>query len=107
MTFVQVPQAREVTGKAAEINVWERFQTTRPLHERVSSEDSAAQLSHEVKSSTMEVQLKLLTELHGSEGTFHITILVSASLAMKADLNIPWNKPRIMRRYRATHNCLL
>ena len=70
----------------------------RALRERISFEDSVAQLSHEVKSSTVEVRQKLLSELHTSEGTFHVTIPVSASLAMKADLNIPWNKLRIMRR---------
>ena len=72
------------------------------LRERISSEDSTTQFS-EVRSCSADVRQKLLEEIRGSGGAFHVTVPVDASLAMKADLNIPWSMLRVMRRYVNIH----
>lgn len=38
-------------------------------------------------------------EILMKEAQFKVTIPPEQGLAMKADLNIPWNKLRVMRRY--------
>lgn len=41
----------------------------------------------------------MLEEIRNLKGNFLVRIPAEKSVAMKADLNIPWNKLRIMRRY--------
>ncbi len=40
-----------------------------------------------------------MEEIKKADGKFLITVPVQSSLAMKADLNLPWNKIREIRRY--------
>ena len=71
------------------------------LREKITLNSSDTQILNEVKSSSPDVRQKLLAELQAgeSDSACHIKIPVGASLAMKADLNIPWNKLQIIRRY--------
>lgn len=58
-----------------------------------SGGDTSAQLQAEVKSLSMKEREEIL-----QQGQFPITIPNDHALAMKADLGIPWNKLRIVRR---------
>ena len=71
------------------------------FREKISLNNSDTQILNEVKSSSPDVRQKLLAELQTGDGdsACHIKIPVGASLAMKSDLNIPWNKLRVIRRY--------
>ena len=102
LCFVQVTQPRVTSGNASKRTVRERSQALQDLRERISSEDSTTQFS-EVRSCSADVRQKLLEEIRGSGGAFHVTVPVDASLAMKADLNIPWSMLRVMRRYVNIH----
>ena len=57
--------------------------------------DNLVQMSSEVKKEERAVLMK--------EVNFTVTIPPEQGLAMKADLNIPWNKLRAMRRYMYKH----
>ena len=61
--------------------------------------DSTAQLAHEVQGRQREEREKLLEELKKAGGNCLLCVPVQSSLAMKADLNIPWNKLRMIRMY--------
>ena len=41
---------------------------------------------------------KLVEEIRKAGGKFHVRVPVQFTLAMKADLNLPWNKLRNIRR---------
>ena len=60
--------------------------------------DTTAQLAHELQGRQREERERLLEEIMKADGTFHVNVPVHSALAMKADLNIPWNKLRMIRR---------
>ena len=70
----------------------------------VSGCDTTAQLSQEIRSSTIEERSSILDELTSQSGC-RVSVSTEESLAMKANLIIPWNKIRVMRRY--MHDCAL
>ena len=55
------------------------------------------QLHNEVRACSPAEWEQILPELHSGE--FKVEIPVSQILGMKADLNIPWTKLRVVRRY--------
>lgn len=57
---------------------------------------SSTQLQDEVKVTTTEERELLLEELQN--GGFKVEVSTKQSLGMKADLNIPWAKLRVLRR---------
>lgn len=61
--------------------------------------DSTAQLAHELHATQRRDREQLLDEIKRAEGNILIQVPVQSSLAMKADLNIPWYKLRMIRRY--------
>ena len=67
--------------------------TTREI---VSGGDTDVQLREEVKALTTEERQSLLRDL--VEGGCRLAIPSGDSVAMKADLDIPWNKLRTVRR---------
>lgn len=91
-------QAQVPTGKASQTTVRQRSQSLTNVRLSLSGGDSATQLAHEVYTSQREDRQQLLDEIRKVDGNFIVRVPVEASLAMKADLNIPWNKLRIMRR---------
>ena len=69
-------------------------------HRNIASGGHAAeQLADEVKALPQDERKQLLTS-----GVFSAATLIPAedALALKADLLIPWNKLRVMRRYSFT-----
>ncbi len=64
------------------------------VRELVSSGSSPQQLTEEVKVLSSNERQKLLTD-----AGFSTEIAANKGLAMKADLRIPWNKLRVIRRY--------
>ena len=66
------------------------------LRQLLSAGDTAKQ---GLRTSNPDERQMALEEL---EGTFCMHIPARMSLALKADLNIPWSKLRTMRRYTCT-----
>ena len=54
------------------------------------------QLGHELRACDSADRKQVLEDLGGA---FHVKIPTESSLALKADLNIPWSKLRTLRRY--------
>eukprot|EP00731_Ephydatia_muelleri_P036064 Em0197g9a len=55
-------------------------------------------LAKEIRSSTVEERSRILDELTSQSGC-RVSVSTEESLAMKANLIIPWNKIRVMRRW--------
>lgn len=99
MTFVRVRQAQVQTGKAASRTIRRRSLSLATVRHTVTAGDGTTQLAHEIHSCNGEDRQRLLEEIRNLKGNFLVRIPAEKSVAMKADLNIPWNKLRIMRRY--------
>lgn len=63
------------------------------IRERLSMGDSAIQMSNELRQLPKEERAVIM-----KEAKFTIDVPPEQGLAMKTDLNIPWNKLRAMRR---------
>ena len=94
---MKVRQAQVPSGEASPITIRKRTQSLANIRHTVTAHDSTPQLAHEVHLS--EQRHLLLDEIKKIEGSLVVQVPVEASLAMKADLNIPWNKLRVIRRY--------
>ena len=68
------------------------------MRKRVSGGDEASQIRDEIQMSAKEDQQQILDQLQRATGQFQVAISVQESLALKADLQIPWHKLRLMRR---------
>ena len=91
-------QAQVPTGKAAPRTVRQRTQSLESVRLTLSAGDSTTQLAHELHAKQREDREKLLEEIKQAGGDIIVRVPVQTSLAMKADLNIPWNKLRTIRR---------
>ena len=98
MTFVHLSQARVPSGEAAPRTIRQRSQSLASVREAITAGDTITQQAHELVTSQREDRDRLLEEIKNAGGTFLIQVPAQASLAMKADLNMPWNKLREMRR---------
>lgn len=94
---MQVRHAQVPTGEAAPRTVRKRTQSLQNVRVTLTAGDSTAQLAHELKGKQREDREKLLEEMKRAGGNFHLQVPVQSSLAMKADLNIPWSKLRMIR----------
>jgi hypothetical protein len=94
-----VRQAQIPTGEASPSTVRKRSKSLANVRLAVAAGDSTAQLAHELHSTQRRDREKLLDEIRSAGGNFLIQVPVQSSLAMKADLNIPWYKLRMIRRY--------
>lgn len=101
MTFVRVRQARVPTGKAASRTIRKRSHSLANVRTALSAGDDTSQFAHELHSSSRnaEDRQRLMDEIRHMGGKFLFQVSAESSVAMKADLNIPWNKMRAMRRY--------
>lgn len=63
------------------------------IRERLSMGNTTVLMCNELKIIPKEERIALM-----KEANFTVTIPPDQGLAMKADLNIPWNKLRTMRR---------
>ena len=68
------------------------------IRHTVSKGDDSTQLASEVATSSHEDRKAILDSLKSMPGNFKVEVPVSTSLAIKADLNIPWSKLRVMRK---------
>ena len=69
------------------------------MREAISKGSSVDQLQHELKALSKEDRQSLL-----HEATDAVAVSNNDVLAMKADLSVPWNKLRILRRLK-TYKC--
>lgn len=91
-------QAQIPTGEAAPRTVRQRSQSLANVRLAMTAGDTTTQLAHELLSTEREDREKLLEDIKNADGNFLIRVPVQSSLAMKADLNFPWNKLRELRR---------
>ena len=90
---MQVPAGRVETSGACSKTVLNRTRTLSAVREIASCGDSTSQLSAEVKALSKTERQDLL-----QQAQLPISVPASDALAMKADLALPWNKLRVLRR---------
>lgn len=84
------------SSKAAPRTVRKRSTSLANVRVTVAGGDTTTQIAHELRA---RQRAKLLDEVRIADGNFLVRVLPRDALVMKADLNIPWNKLRIIRRY--------
>ena len=84
------------TGKAAPRTARKRSHSLANVCLALSAGDDTTQLAHEIHTSGRDERQKLIEEIRQVDGNFRIS--VEQSVALKANLNIPWNKLRVMIR---------
>ena len=84
-----MPKATVPTSKASA----ERVQALHQLRNTICGEDSSSQMQEEICGLSKGEQQKFL-----KEANLTIDIPPEHGVAMKADLALPWNKLRILRR---------
>ncbi len=89
---MQVPAGRVETSDVCAKTVRRRTKTLSLVREIASCGDSTSQLGEEI---TVLSNLERQSLLHQAQ--LPISIPVKDSLAMKADLAMPWNKLRVLR----------
>ena len=91
---MKVTKGRLGSDEASSKTIHRRCQEMECVRDLVSSGSSPQQLAEEVRVLSSDERQKLLTD-----AGFSIEIAANKGLAMKADLGIPWNKLRVIRRY--------
>ena len=99
MTSVPVPTPRVTSDKASRRTRHRWSVTIQAVCEAISGVSSTTQFMHEARQRSLAKREAIIEELQG--GT-KIVIPPSKSLAMKADLILPWKKLRIIRRHTHT-----
>ena len=97
MKFVRVPQPRVPSGKASQKTIQLRTQCLESVRQFITAGDTSIQLESEVRACSPEDRQKLLGDLLKG-GLYKVEIPADVSLAMKADLGLPWNKVRVITR---------
>ena len=93
---MKTTKSRVPSSKATPKTVSNRTQELNEHRRVCSGGDQGFQLGHEVKTCcTTEEREKILKELQGG---FKVVIPTSHALGMKAELGIPWNKLRAIRK---------
>jgi len=90
---MRVPKATVPTSKASAKRVAWRNQVLHQLRDTISGGDSNCQMQEEIHGLPKGEQQKIL-----KEANLTIDIPPEHGAAMKADLALPWNKLRILRR---------
>ena len=88
-------QAEVPSGEAAPRTVRQRSQSLANVRLAMTAGDTTTQLGYEIARQDRE---KLLEDIKKAGGDILINVPAPTSLAMKADLNLPWNKLREIRR---------
>ena len=94
---MRVKQAQKWTGKAAPRTIRKRSHSLTNVRLAVSAGDSVTQLAHELHNCSRADRGEVLDELRRVDGYFLVQVHADTSLALKADLNIPWNRLRVMK----------
>ena len=84
---------------AAPRTVRQRSQSLENVRFALTAGDNTSQLAHELLAKQREDRERLLDGIKKAGGNLLVKVAVQDSLAMKADLNIPWSKLRDIRRY--------
>lgn len=95
MTLVQIRKPRVPSGKARPSTIRERSHSLSSLRNKLSAGDTVSQFSHELRTCNSDDRKRVLEELGGA---FEVHIPTESLLAFKADLNVPWNKLRTIKR---------
>lgn len=93
LTLVRVPNSIVTTSSASSKTVARRIKTLDRVREIVSCGDSPSQFREEIRHLSKSERQDLL-----HSAGFTLDIPAEQGLAMKADLGIPWNKLRVIRR---------
>ena len=89
-----VSGSRTSSSEASRRTLKRRTDDISRVRDVTSGGESSAQLQAEVRSLTKEQREQLL-----QKAQLPVVIPTNHALAMKADLSLPWNKLRIIRRY--------
>ena len=95
LTLVHIAPPRVPSAEASSRTIHRRSNELQSIRTTISKDSSTSQLQAEVKALTQQEKQQLL-----AGAGFTIDIPPEQGLAMKADLAIPWNKLRIIRRYK-------
>lgn len=95
VTLTPIPTPRVPTDKASKKTRHRRSMSLLAVREVVSGGSSSSQFMNEAKGASLAERQRLIEELQ--QGV-RVQIPASESLAMKADLTLPWRKLRIVRR---------
>lgn len=90
---MQVTAGRVSSSTACHKTVLRRSKTLSAVRKIASGDDSNAQLQMEIKALTKSEREDLL-----KTAQLPITVPANHALAIKADLAMPWNKLRLLRR---------
>ena len=96
MTLIPVPSPRVGSEKASQRTKHRRTASMQLVREFISGGSSTTQFVDETRSRSTSERDAILEQLQGG---MKVMIPPSESLAMKADLTLPWSKLRIIRRY--------
>ena len=95
ITLVPVPSPRVSSDNASQRTKHRRAISLQVVREVVSGGCSSTQFAEEARTRSTSEREALL---EGLQGGMKVVIPASESLALKADLILPWNKMRIVRR---------
>lgn len=98
LTFIQVRQAQVPSGQAASCTVRKRSKSISSVRCTLAGGDEIAQMGDEIREKSRAEREQLMQEIRDAGGDFQVQVPAQSALAMKADLNIPWHKLRIIRR---------
>lgn len=93
ITLVQVPAGRVESSTACTKTVLNRTRVLSAVRGITSCSDNTSQLAAEVKALSKVERQSLL-----EQAQLPISVPANDALAMKADLSMPWNKLRVLRR---------
>ncbi len=91
--MVRVPHSVVSTSDASSRTIARRNKAIDGIRDLVSCGDSASQMREEIRHLNKNERQELL-----HDAGFTLNIAPEQGLAMKADLGLPWNKLRIVRR---------
>ena len=94
LTLMPVPGCRVSSSEASSRTLHRRSLQLDRVREVVSGGSNTEQLQHEIAHLTKESREAIL-----DEASLPIQIPVDHGLAMKSDLQLPWNKMRAIRKY--------
>ena len=92
---MKVTKLRVDTSNASKWTTRSRTSELKEHRHLVSSGADTCQLQDEVNMCTLAEREKILCDLQGG---LKVAVPTNQALSMKADLNIPWSKLRIVRR---------
>ena len=98
LTLLQVTSTRVATASASNTTVRRRTRELVSHRKRVSGGDEVFQLASEIQLTAKQDRQSLVDKVMKLQGNFKVIDSPEESPAMKTDLQIPWNKLRVMRR---------